>query len=68
MALHLRTAAALVRPAPQQYQPDEEILQFYRDLLGPRRGEINEDLARRGTNIAFTDLAQPERPRAARTC
>ena len=58
MALRLRTAAALVRPESQQYQPDEEVLQFYRDLLGPRRGELDENLARRGTNIAFTDLAE----------
>lgn len=58
MALRLRTAAALVRPAPQQYRPDEEILRYYRDLLGPRGGEVDEDLARCGTNIAFTDLAE----------
>lgn len=58
MALRLRTAAAVVRPAPQQYRPDEEILQYYRDLLGPRGGELDENLARRGTNIAFTDLAE----------
>lgn len=58
MALRLRTAAALLRPAPQQYRPDEEILRFYRDLLGPRGSELDENLARRGTNIAFTDLAE----------
>jgi hypothetical protein len=58
MALRLRAAAALIRPAPQQYQPDEEVLQFYRDLLGPRGSELDEELARRGTNITFTELAE----------
>jgi hypothetical protein len=58
MALRLSTAAALVRPTPQQYRPDDEILEFYRDLLGSRRGELDEELANRGTNIAFADLAE----------
>jgi len=58
MALRLRTAAALLGPGPQGYRPDEEILEFYRDLLGPRHRELDETLARHGTNVAFADLAE----------
>ena len=58
MALRLRTAGAVIRPPSQQYQLDEEIVRYYRDLLGQYGSELDEDLARRGTNNAFADLAE----------
>lgn len=57
MPLALRTGAAVLgEPGP--YALDEEILQFYRDLVTPYGDEVDEELARRGRNVTFVDLAE----------
>jgi hypothetical protein len=63
MSLALRTGAAVVRRERSPYGLDEEILEFYRDLLRPYGDEVDEDRARKGRNTAFVDLAE----RAVRT-
>lgn len=57
MPLALRTGAAVLgEPGP--YALDEEIIQFYRDLVTPYGDKVDEELAHRGRNVPFVDLAE----------
>ena len=57
MSLALRTGTAVVGEAGP-YALDSEVIQFYRDLLEPYGGVVDEKLARPGRNVPFVDLAE----------
>lgn len=57
MPLCLQTAAALVPGHRNPNALDDELLEFYGDLLAPYRVPLRADLAHRGRNISFAELA-----------